>query len=61
MLAFENDQASKVLQASYDNIKVTRADGTVLTVYRSSNPSANVMNRSSGYATDAPASMVNRN
>ncbi|BBH24245.1 hypothetical protein Back11_55900 [Paenibacillus baekrokdamisoli] len=61
MLAFENDSVSEVLQASYDNIRVTRAGVTVMTLYRSGNPSVNVLDRSSHYSTDAPASMVNRN
>ncbi|MBP1993663.1 discoidin domain-containing protein [Paenibacillus eucommiae] len=61
MLAFENDSVSKVLQASYDNIVVKRGGNTVLTVYKSGQPQVNVMDRSSHFDTDAPASVVNRN
>ncbi|MCD9023827.1 discoidin domain-containing protein [Cohnella silvisoli] len=60
MLAFENDSVSKVLQATYDNVIVKRGNDTVLTVYKSGQPSINVMNRSSHFDTDAPVNAVNR-
>jgi len=60
MLAFENDSVSKVLQATYDNIIVKRDGNTVLTVYKSGQPSINVKEGSSHYATDAPVSVVNK-
>lgn len=63
MLAFENDSASTLLQATYDNIVVKRNGNIVFEVYKGGYyyPNVNVIERSNHFITDAPAFRVNRN